>query len=186
MQSIESRNECINANPVGLDSYELFTMIGIKHCPCNSRRPYADCCEPILSGRCVALTAEALMRSRYVAFVLHDVKYLLATWHPSARPISLDPATFPEWKGLQIIRTEKGAEADTEGVVEFRATALAQKQFCHFHEVSRFVKEEGQWFYTDGDVKDDVKSSERRVQKVGRNDDCPCGSGKKYKKCCSL
>lgn len=126
------------------------------------------------------------MRSRYAAFVLHEVEYLLATWHPVTRPMSIDPATIPDWKGLQILRTEKGEEADTEGVVEFLAIALVGKQLCHFHEESRFVKQEDRWLYMDGDLKGDTVPSERRMQKVGRNDICPCGSGKKYKKCCFL
>lgn len=157
----------------------------IECCPCSSRKPYANCCAPILSGECAARTALALMRSRYAAFVLHEIGYLLATWHPSTRPVSIDPATIPNWTGLQILRTEKGGEGDTEGVVEFLAIAAGRKQALHFHEESRFVKEEGRWLYMDGDVKGDAMSSERRAQKVGRNDACPCGSGKKYKKCCS-
>ncbi len=152
-------------------------------CPCNSGAAFIDCCEPLVSGRCAALTALALMRSRYTAYVLRDTNYLRASWYPSTRPIAIDPDTIPDWQGLQVIRTEKGTASDTEGVVEFTATALLRKRFCRFHEVSRFVKEEGrQWFYTDGDLKGDAAPAERRVQKVGRNDPCPCGSGKKYKK----
>jgi len=138
-----------------------------------------DCCEPLLSGKGAALTAEALMRSRYTAYVLRDINYLLISWHPSTRPIGIDQATIPDWCGLQVIRSEHGAETDTEGVVEFSATALVRKQLFRLHEVSRFVKEEGQWFYTEGDLKGDDASSEQRDRKVGRNDPCPCGSGKK-------
>jgi len=126
------------------------------------------------------------MRSRFTAYVLRDINYLLASWHPSTRPIAIDPATIPDWTSLQIIRTEKGREIDTEGVVEFRAIAMARKTFCRFQEMSRFVKENGQWFYTDGDLKGAPAPSERSVApKVWRNDPCPCGSGKKHKKCCS-
>ena len=160
-------------------------MTAINQCPCHSGAAFADCCEPLVSGRRAARTAEALMRSRYTAYVLRNVSYLLASWYPSTRPVTIDPATIPDWCGLQIVRTEKGTEEDTEGVVEFRATALSGERFCQLHEVSRFVQEEGLWFYTDGDLKVDAAPAERRVQRVGRNDACPCGSGKKYKKCCS-
>ena len=154
-------------------------------CPCNSGAALAACCGPLLAGKQAARTAEALMRSRYTAYVLRDIDYLLASWHPATRPMVIDPATIPDWCGLQVIRTEQGNEAETEGVVEFIATAVARKQFYRFHEVSRFVQEEGQWFYTDGDLKEDAALAEPRVEKVGRNDPCPCGSGKKYKKCCA-
>lgn len=153
-------------------------------CPCNSGAAFTLCCGPLLAGKHAARSAEALMRSRYTAYVRRDIDYLLASWHSSTRPMAIDPATIPDWCGLQVIRTEQGSETDTMGVVEFMATAVARKQFYRFHEVSRFVKEEGRWFYTDGELQEDAPA-ESRVEKVGRNDPCPCGSGKKYKRCCS-
>lgn len=125
------------------------------------------------------------MRSRYTAYVLRNVSYLLASWHPSTRPVAIAPETIPDWNGLQIVRTENGSETDREGVVEFWATALVGERFCQMHEVSRFVKEGGLWFYRDGDLREEAAPGERGVQKVGRNDLCPCGSGRKFKKCCA-
>ncbi|MDO8946719.1 MAG: YchJ family metal-binding protein [Desulfocapsaceae bacterium] len=160
-------------------------MTNTATCPCNSDQPYVECCEPLLSGDRRASTAEALMRSRYTANVVHDVAYLLRSWHPSTRPDTIDPSTIPEWCGLHIVRTEKGMESDIEGVVEFKASSFIQKKPWQLHEVSRFVKEDGQWLYVDGDIKDDALPGERRGAKIGRNDPCHCGSGNKFKKCCS-
>ncbi len=158
-------------------------MTDQKMCPCNSGSSYFDCCEPYLNGGEVAATAESLMRSRYTAYVICNVGYLLKTWHPSTRPQAIDPATIPEWYGLHIIATEDGAEGDDQGIVEFKATSLSVKKTWRLHEVSRFVKEEGQWFYVNGDVKGDTPVVTRSL-KVARNEPCPCGSGKKFKKCC--
>lgn len=122
------------------------------------------------------MTAEALMRSRYSAFVLKLSDYLSATWHPSTRPDSLDIGNDDTvWQRLVIVSTEKGSEADRDGVVEFAAFYSGGQ----LHERSRFVKEDGRWFYVEGDILPLIAS-----EKVGRNDPCPCGSGKKYKKCC--
>jgi SEC-C motif-containing protein len=124
------------------------------------------------------------MRSRYTGYVAREVSYLLKTWHPSTRPSDIDTATIPDWHGLQIIRTEKGKETDKEGVVEFIATALSRRKILSLHEAGRFIKEDGQWFYVDGDIMEDSPSVAVAARKVGRNDPCPCGSGKKFKKCC--
>ncbi|PXF60388.1 MAG: hypothetical protein C4B58_00715 [Deltaproteobacteria bacterium] len=152
-------------------------------CPCNSGKPYSNCCEPLLTGDKNAITAEALMRSRYTAYVERNTNYLLKTWHSSTRPANIDPATIPEWYGLHIINTEAGGETDNKGLVEFKAISLSHKKIWQLHETNRFVKEDGQWFYVDGDILGDSPPI-RKNKKVGRNEPCPCGSGKKFKKCC--
>ncbi|SUC01262.1 preprotein translocase subunit SecA [Proteus vulgaris] len=148
-------------------------------CPCNSQLFYSDCCEPYHLEQKNAPTAEALMRSRYSAFVKHNANYLIKTWHPSCRVASLhDELTsgFPntQWLGLNIISSQAGTNKN-EAYVEFSACFIERnaddKQYLH--ERSRFLKIDDCWFYIDG-----VKP------KVGRNDPCPCGSGRKYKKCC--
>lgn len=153
-------------------------------CPCNSGAPYSTCCGPITAGTTIAVTVEALMRSRYTAYVVRDVDYLLKSWHSSTRPVTIDPATIPEWYGLQIVRTDAGSENDDQGIVEFKATSLSGKEIWQLHEVSRFVKAEGQWLYVDGEIKGATRPIERKRQKVGRNEPCHCGSGEKFKKCC--
>ena len=152
-------------------------------CPCTSGALYADCCEPFLLGTPNAPTAVALMRSRYTAYVLADVDYLLKTWHPSTRPAAIDKTTIPGWHGLRIIQAEGGEEGDDQGVVEFEASAIVGKKLCHLHERSRFAKEDGAWSYIDGELKDSGPPK-AMTMKVGRNEPCPCGSGKKSKKCC--
>lgn len=98
-------------------------------------------------------TAEELMRSRFAAFRRADAAWLLRTWHPSTRPAALDLSGNPRWRGLQIVDvTGGGADADA-GVVEFRATYLEDDGAIGIlHERSRFVREQGRWFYVDGDV----------------------------------
>ena len=113
--------------------------------------PYADCCGPVHSGECPATDAETLMRSRYSAFVLGDVPYLLATWHASTRPASLELEAGAKWLGLEIKdqRMTGTDTAEVEFVARFRVAGRAVRQ----HERSRFVREHGLWFYVDGDVR---------------------------------
>jgi SEC-C motif-containing protein len=123
------------------------------------------------------VTAEALMRSRYSAYVLKLSDYLAATWHASTRPPSLDIGSDTTvWLRLSILSAEKGGKGDDEGMVEF----AADYQGGQLHERSRFLKEAGRWFYLDGEM-----LPSQSAEKVGRNDPCPCGSGRKFKKCCA-
>ena len=88
-----------------------------------------------------------------------------------------------EWHGLEIISTEKGGPKDKEGIVEFRALYTANGEFCNHHEVSKFVRQGKEWKFADGELVGETPTV-REEPKIGRNDPCPCGSGKKYKKCC--
>ena len=150
-------------------------------CCCDSGLLVGDCCGPIVAGDSNAATAEALMRSRYTANVLRNTDYLLATWHPSSRPQSMNGDTIPVWCGLTVLSVDKGIEGDEQGVVEFRALYKTGTGIGILHEKSRFVYENGCWFYVDGQL---IKGSSCKCGKTGRNSLCPCGSGKKYKKCC--
>ena len=116
-------------------------------CPCGSGLAYPRCCEPWHLGA-PAPTAEALMRSRYSAYVrnLHD--YLLATWHESTRPLSLEDSPT-RWLGLEVKRYAQ--QDDTHATVEFVARFRADGRGHRLHEVSRFVREGGRWFYLDGE-----------------------------------
>lgn len=97
-------------------------------------------------------TAEALMRSRYTAFTAGDADWLLASWHPSTRPPSLDLSDNLVWRRLQIVQTVAGGTGDDTGVVEFRAAHLVDGQHRVLHERSRFVREGGRWYYVDGEI----------------------------------
>ncbi|MGD9949714.1 MAG: YchJ family protein [Desulfobulbus sp.] len=159
-------------------------------CPCESGLPFATCCGPLLAGENPATTAEALMRSRYTAYTRSAISYLLETWHSSTRPEDIDVDAIPHWCGLEILGTALGQADDSEGLVEFRATALAGERLIVLRERSRFVREEGGWRYLDGEFIEEeqpsIPSPAAKTKKVGRNDPCPCGSGKKFKKCCGL
>lgn len=157
-------------------------------CPCKSGRTFGECCGPIIAGTAKAETAEALMRARYTSYVTGDVDFL-RTSATKAVQEEFDPVASKHWSematwhGLEIIKTEKGGKDDTEGTVEFRALYSANGEFCNHHEVSQFAKEKGEWKFVEGELVAE-KPIVREEPKVGRNDPCPCGSGKKYKKCC--
>jgi SEC-C motif-containing protein len=119
-------------------------------CPCGNNAGYARCCGPLHDGA-VAQTAEMLMRSRYSAYVLKREDYLLATWHPSTRPANLKLASqqpSPTWLGLDVKRHEHdGEHATVEFIARLRyGGGKAQRM----HEISRFVREQGCWYYLDG------------------------------------
>jgi SEC-C motif-containing protein len=130
------------------------TSVRIDACPCGSGTAYADCCGAWHDGprRLQAPSAEALMRSRYSAFVLGLHDYLLATWHPSTRPDRLDPEPPGlKWLGLEV-RSASSQDAD-HATVEFIARNKVAGRAYRLHETSRFVRDGGRWFYVDGDVK---------------------------------
>jgi len=120
-------------------------------CPCQSGRGYAQCCAPLHRGETIADTAEVLMRSRYSAYVHGDAAYLLATWHPSTRPAALDLGEdrATRWLGLEVRRHERSGadQAIVEFVARYRVGGAAA---VRLHEISRFVREDGRWFYVDG------------------------------------
>ena len=125
-------------------------------CPCGSGIAFDDCCGRCLAGKAAAATAEALMRSRYTAFALGNEPYLLSTWHASTRPASLNLAEqpAPKWIGLKVLRHEQ--QDDSHAVVEFIARYKVNGRAYKMQEASRFVKENGRWFYLDGNIKADT------------------------------
>ncbi len=148
-------------------------------CPCGSAQPYSRCCGPYHAGQ-PAPTAETLMRSRYCAFALRNAHYLARTLHPSRREPDEQKhieQSFgkTEWIGLIILECCAGGTRDDTGVVEFIAQYQVNGQRGQLQERSRFVRENHEWFYVDGE--------KGTLPLPGRNDPCWCGSGKKYKKC---
>jgi len=124
----------------------------VSACHCGSGKPYAACCGRLHSGAENAAGAEALMRSRYSAYVLGLEPYLLATWHASTRPASMDLAEDDgtKWLGLEIKRSQQ--QDETHATVEFVARSRLAGRGRRLHEISRFVCEDGRWFYVDGDI----------------------------------
>jgi SEC-C motif domain protein len=125
------------------------------------------------------------MRSRYSAYAMDKSGYLLETWDASSRP-KTEKIDFSkeniEWQRLEIVDTKKGGQLDSKGIVEFKAFYLENGEPQLLHEISRFVKTKGRWLYLGGVVKSVGKLVAPDNQ--GKNAPCPCGSGKKFKRCC--
>ena len=155
-------------------------------CPCGSGKTLDECCGQYFETL-AAPTALVLMRSRYTAHVLGKAQYLHDTLSTKQR-VGFDVAEYEAhhgeitWTGLEIRGTSGGGEEDEAGTVEFVARCKDKDGPGMQHELSSFIREEGRWVYED--AVPNPKSATRTVQKVGRNEPCPCGSGKKYKKCC--
>ncbi|MEM7126947.1 MAG: YchJ family metal-binding protein [Chloroflexota bacterium] len=168
-----------------------------KICPCGSQKPVDTCCQPFLLGKANPSTPDQLMRSRYTAFVEGNIDYLIATHHPSQRSTKerdtlAKTIQETEWLGLRVLSSDFQSDSQVQGVVEFVAF-YGEKQYSteggltkmepkhevglpsQLHERSEFIKQDGQWFYTQGLTLPPIK--------IARNDPCWCGSGKKYKQC---
>ena len=154
-------------------------------CPCGSGSTFADCCGPIIDGTRESETAEELMRARYSAFVTGAIDFIVSSTHSRTRnEIDLDFirdwSQNSTWRGLEIFETKNVSE--DKAFVSFEAQ-FTQKGEDHSHrEKSLFEREDGEWRFVTGD---ELKNPTVRYEtpKPGRNDPCPCGSGKKYKKC---
>lgn len=146
------------------------------NCPCASGLSYAECCQPLHQSVRTAETAEALMRSRYSAFCMGEVDYLLDTLHPSKRhpgerEALSESIETTQWLGLKVMdHKQAGDRAEVEFVAFYEDVPFSQ-----LHERSRFTREAGRWYYHDGLFLPAIK--------LGRNEPCFCGSGKKLKHC---
>ncbi|MCB9073188.1 MAG: YchJ family protein [Bdellovibrionaceae bacterium] len=162
-------------------------------CYCGSHKEFANCCEPYLNQTQWPETPETLMRSRYSAYVTGNIKYLKQTLLPHDRAQFQESDTQDwaksEWLGLKIIETNGNT-------VEFVASYKKNGKKFEHHEISKFKKIDGRWYFSSGDSHvheeghdhhhhhEPVAPIQREAPKIQRNDPCPCGSGKKYKKCC--
>lgn len=158
----------------------------MNSCPCGSGKPYSDCCEPVITGTRPAETAEQLMRARYSAYVGVQTDFIFNSTHPDHRKGydhegTKEWAENSEWLGLEIVETRQGGIDDDTAEVEFIASFREKGISRSHHECAQFKRDKGRWFFTDGTL---VKPRPVSVSKIGRNDPCTCGSGKKYKKCC--
>lgn len=158
-------------------------------CPCQSGVKYSHCCEPLIKGKKQAETAEQLMRARYTAYTQIQMDFIEQTHDPKTNQDidmqgSREWAQTTNWDGLEIIETAQGGVDDEVGTVEFKATFLTEEGPQIHHELSQFHKRDGVWYYSDSSQPS--QTVVRVSPKVGRNDPCPCGSGKKYKKCCGV
>lgn len=167
------------------------------NCACGTLLDFSDCCQPFLEGQALPKTAEQLMRSRYTAHVMQNIEYILDTTAPEKRgqfnEEKVREWASSEWLGLRVLK----AEGKT---VEFMAKYKTNGATFDHHEVSKFRQIGEKWFYVEGDSHvheegDDHHHhhhhhshapAQRQEPKVGRNDPCTCGSGKKFKKCCAV
>lgn len=156
----------------------------MKICPCNSGKQYTDCCSPFISGDAFPETPEQLMRSRYSAYTVMNIDYIARTMRGRAgkefdRRETENWARQLEWSGLEVLNTGMN---DQDGFVEFIAKYKSDGAEKQIHERSEFHRKDGKWYYVDG--KHPSQTKPIHVEKIGRNDPCKCGSGKKFKKCC--
>jgi len=147
-------------------------------CPCGSNNDYNNCCKKVHDNHAMAVKPEQLMRARYSAHVLKNVDFIVDTYHSSCNAQNdrqgITDSVQLNWQRLEVMATPE--PSDNNGIVEFKAYYIEGLSEQYMHERSRFIKEKGYWYYLDGHFP---------AQKVGRNDPCLCGSGKKYKKCCA-
>ena len=158
-----------------------------KNCPCCSGHSFKTFCEPYIKGKKKPASPEILMRSRYTAYTIHDVAYIKKTMiGPSLKEFNLASAKQwaqeSEWKGLEILSSQISEDQQT-GTVEFVAHYASNNKDKKHHEISTFHFKKEKWVYYDGHPPN-LYTYERETRKLGRNEPCPCGSGKKYKKCC--
>lgn len=147
-------------------------------CPCGSGASYSSCCEPYHLGKKKAGTAEQLMRSRYSAFSTKNLEYLTDTWVSQTRPAATEIISGKViWTNLEVISAENGGKDDKIGFVEFKAQYMEQNTLHTLHERSFFQKENGCWLYHSG-------NGQTSRKEISRSMACPCGSGKKFKRCC--
>lgn len=157
----------------------------INRCPCGSNNAYLSCCGIYIEQHHLPTTPEQLMRSRYSAYTLANIDYIMKTMQgPAAQnfdPLSAKQwAEQAQWLKLEVLNAHIDSRDSTKGFVEFKAYYFINNLQQCLHEVSEFHLQNGQWYYVDG------KTTKQKTQltKINRNDPCICGSGKKYKKCC--
>lgn len=152
-------------------------------CPCGSGRTFGQCCEPVLKRQRAPATAEELMRSRFTAHYVGDYQHLHRTYLATASQPYTEETEAGDlaWKRLVVHSHEPGANPDT-AFVDFSAYYDDGGTEQALHEKSQFQRVDGAWFYSRT-----VRAGPAPIKsapKVGRNDPCPCGSGRKYKHCC--
>ena len=157
-----------------------------KPCPCGSGANFADCCEQIINGERASESAEELMRARYSALATGSIDFIVASTHSRTRPeidlkYTREWSLTSTWRGLQIFETK--VSDDNKAYVSFEALFTQAGKDQSHREKAEFELENGEWRFVTGE---ELKNPTVRYEtpRPGRNEPCPCGSGKKYKKCC--
>lgn len=159
-------------------------------CPCGKGETFETCCGPFLQGRAKPKTAEELMRSRYTAFTRGDVDYVMKTHDPDTvhqvdRRSTEEWAEQSEWLGFELLDSRAGGPEDFQGTIEFVARYRIKGVNLEHRELATFRRQDDVWYFVDGEQVAGPPVR-RETPKIGRNDPCSCGSGKKYKKCCGV
>lgn len=165
-------------------------MTSTQLCPCGSQKAFRLCCEPFIAGTQLPPTPEALMRSRYSAFTQANMDYIGNTMKGAvAEQFDIEKskqwAQHVNWLGLQVVNAPPVTEQDEKGFVEFIVRYRFQNKTENIHEISEFHKENDRWYYVNGEP-GTTTAPRQALEKIGRNDPCPCNSGKKFKKCCGM
>ncbi len=155
-------------------------------CPCGLKNDFQECCGRFINNIDIPQTAEQLMRSRYSAYSMANVDYIEQTMRGRAlegfdKVNAKQWALTVDWQNLNVIQSHPDKNNTNIAYVEFIASYLHNQQLEKIHELSCFEKINDRWYYVDGE-----KPKTLHKNKVGRNESCPCGSGKKYKKCCGF
>ncbi len=155
-------------------------------CACGSGAGFATCCDPVIKGERDSETAEELMRARYTAFATGAIDFIVASTHSRTKseidvPFIRDWSLNSDWRGLQILEVKSVNE--NKAFVSFEAQYTKDGKEQNHREKAVFEREDDSWRFVTGD---ELKNPTVRyeVPRPGRNEPCPCGSGKKYKKCC--
>lgn len=156
-----------------------------EQCACGSGNNYQQCCGQYVETEALAPTPEALMRSRYAAFTRGNIDYVQRTMSgPALEQFDLADAhawaNEAIWQKLEVLGSNLDPDNPDHGYVEFKAHYNVGGKDYVLHENSEFVRINGAWSYINGESPNQTVTS----NKIGRNDPCPCGSGKKHKKCC--
>ncbi|MDD2600892.1 MAG: YchJ family protein [Kiritimatiellae bacterium] len=159
-----------------------------EFCPCGSKLTFCQCCEPFLLETKKPKTPTQLMRSRYTAYAMGAVEFLYKTSSAKVKKEfdadnSRKWAESAKWTGIEILKESNGKADDTTGSVEFIAHYTVNETEFNHHEKADFEKINGEWLFMDGKIFG-PEPARRSEPKVGRNEPCACGSGKKFKKCC--
>ncbi|MBI3885740.1 MAG: YchJ family protein [Opitutae bacterium] len=165
---------------------ETISIDRAANCPCGSGKTFGECCAPVHAGARVAATAEELMRARFTAHVAHDFKFLHDTHRPTAgTPYVAEPGVpAMTWTKL-VVHSHEGGGDGAKAFVDFSAYGTEEGVEKVLHEKAEFLRIDGRWLYN-REARLGLAPFKSAAPKVGRNEPCPCGSGKKYKHCCLL
>ena len=155
---------------------DVSSAIG-SNCPCGSGRSYEACCRIVHADHGRALLPEELLRARYTAYVLGKDDFLLRSWDYATRPAAIDLSAPIRWLQLLIAEAQPVNGQSRSAEIRYTALFIEQKRLVELTERATFVRRAGLWYYADG-------TANAQTFKLAAQTPCPCGSGRKFKRCC--